>query len=199
MEQLPQAKFIQSSYEADLYIAHFIKTNLKDQINQIVSTDTDYFVLLYGTNTYISQGGLYPVYSIDEAWSNIPEINEELVYRLAPLLGNDYTNKEMIISNNTFDTFISMLKDKNKVALKSNTKLAKCFNPNKAVDPESLDEQILKYSPSYFKKYYISYLIYKYLDKYKYSKPKYSIKIDIEKEKKKVNYSSEDIVNPFLV
>ena len=91
----------------------------------------------------------------------------DVVIRFAPLLGNDYTVKENIVSAKNYEDVISLLNVNGKFnTLKrySRKKIYKLVQNVKApegpTDLEYLDDIIYSWNSDYFKKYYISNIIY---------------------------------------
>ena len=112
-----------------------------------------------------------PVYSPHRCWNLFLDkaYSYDAVIRVAPLLGNDYTTHDSIISatRNANDVRDLFNLDDNFNALKLNSRkkiwsvVNKVSKPDGFTDVSAIDEMIYNFDHNYFKKYYLSTIIYK--------------------------------------
>lgn len=176
--------------EADLVIKNIAYEN-KDYKTLIISADTDYYVLFSDSeNVHITNITLNEnIYSPYKCWKNFLEnaYSYDSVIRAAPLYGNDYTIHENVISatrnfNDMRDLFnindrFNELKRNRRKTISSVTEKYKIENITHVL---KIDEMIHDYNEEYFKKYYLSVIIYKNWFKYNRMNERHSCNNDNE-------------------
>ena len=150
---------LESVYEADYTIANL--ANLMES-SIIVSLDTDFYVMccespsIYIINFMKS----FTLYSPRSEWNEVLEdncginFNKNLIYRLAPLFGNDYTStisdKQSILSAEKGQESISIIVNKEEYPNTRQKKLSKLKNyinySSDVITLEELDAAVLEYS-----------------------------------------------------
>lgn len=164
-------KIVDAIDEADLVIKNIANEFEEDVGILILSTDTDYNILFSDMPNVdvASLMKLDNIYNPHTCWKQIlgDVFSYDVVIRFAPLLGNDYTVKENIVSAKNYEDVISLLNVNGKFnTLKrySRKKIYKLVQNVKApegpTDLEYLDDIIYSWNSDYFKKYYISNIIY---------------------------------------
>jgi len=161
-------QIIDAKCEADLVIKNVASLN-SEEITLIWSRDLDYYVLFADMeNVYITESfDCVEIYNPHKCWVSAlgKDITYDYIIRLAPLFGNDYTAKQKILSADKIDD-IKMLITSNFDNLKCNKRktIGKCssvVNWDWDYSTDSIDAMIYRFDPDYFRKYYISVLIYK--------------------------------------
>lgn len=174
---------LESIYEADYTIAN-LANSLDSAI--IMSLDTDFFVMCCDSiNVFIMNfKEQYQLYSPYNEWKNILEdcsieFNKNLIYRLAPLFGNDYTanetDKQYIISAEDDDS-IKMIILRDIEVPKRKKKLFQLKSlinySSEIISLDELDDAIEKFSiknekyNTYYEKYKKSVYAYEHMDTY---------------------------------
>jgi hypothetical protein len=156
--------------EADLVIKNLAMTEVENKKSVIVfSRDTDYFILFSDCpDVYVSPFGF--VYNPYFIWSTFlgNAYNFDLIIRIAPLAGNDYSQAGIILLSSSVDMILHLCNVNDKINLIKNEKRKKikCLNsievkPGEITAPEQIDDAVNKYDPEYFKRYFSSVIIYK--------------------------------------
>lgn len=177
-QNMKNIHFVRSKGEADLFIKNLVYMSPHNN-TLVLSRDTDYYFLLsdfpWCYCTDIKRG--CNIYNPNQIWTNLldDDFSYDLVIRLSPLFGNDYTTHKTIISAQKRDDVIQFLnldgKFRSLKNKKSNTIIRKLYEvaeENEMIDDiESskvncylLDEMIRIYNIDFFKLYYKSILIY---------------------------------------
>lgn len=183
---------IDAEDEADLVIKNIAHNNINfdsslsdDYLTLIMSADTDYHILFSDSanvhvTTLVSND---PIYSPYRCWHCFLEdaYSYDAVIRIAPILGNDYTTHESLITaaknpndvRNLFniDGHFKELKNNARKKIysvvcnyKLHSSLQRDGNSNetdKITSVLEIDDMIYKYNINYFKKYFLSTIIYK--------------------------------------
>jgi len=181
--------------EADLVIKNIaVQNQISGRDILIMSRDTDYFALFADIpEAYWEDFATGNVYNPYTTWSEYfgEYFSYELIIRLCPVFGNDYTVKERIISCENFEDVLTLIESHtNNKCYKSLNKiksLYKVLEKGLALERNEdiclyLDDLMHNYSDKYFLKYYSSVLIYENWNKYN----RYSIlsmNPEIEKQK----------------
>ena len=164
----------------------------------ILSMDTDYLILFADMpNVDVAQlQHRSTIYNPVKCWKNIlgQYYSYELVIRIAPILGNDYTVHEMIISAKNFDDVLSLFNVNGQFSsLKFNQrkKVYKVVDgarqQNGLIDFKYLDDLIYGWNSAYFLKYFLSVTIYTNWNTYnKYNIVPQQNNIMVEEETSKV-------------
>lgn len=172
---------IDAEDEADLVIKNIAMNNIGlestlegDFYTLVMSADTDYYILFADSpkvhaTTLMNNS---PIYSPYRCWNVFLEdaYSYDAVIRVAPLLGNDYTTHESIITavrsaNDIRDLFNI---DDEFMNLRSNAR-KKVYNVVGSYRPKegditsvsAIDEMVYNFNVNYFKKYFLSTIIYK--------------------------------------
>lgn len=164
-------KIVDAIDEADLVIKN-IANEFNEETNILVlSMDTDYNIL-FADMPNVDVASLMRsdvIHNPNKCWKQIlgKAFSYETVIRLSPILGNDYTVREPIISAKNYEDLLSLLNVNGKFnSLKQSTrkKIYKVVDgikpPDGIIDLEYLDEIIYEWNEEYFKKYYLSNIIY---------------------------------------
>ena len=164
--------FIRACCEADLLIKNIAMEETTPTL--IISADTDYYFILSDVeHCYcmdVKSGS--PIYSPKELWMNMLEnaYSYDIVIRLSPLFGNDYTVHKGIIGAKNGDDVIKFINihgdigDIMQQRRKTISKVlmsAKSLIPDSVLTPKIIDEIVLHYDIEYFKTYYESVMVYK--------------------------------------
>lgn len=166
-----EVKIINAIDEADLVIKNIANEFDKNVSILVLSMDTDYNILFsdmpnVDVSSLIKHDSIHNPY---KCWKILlgKAFSYQTVIRISPILGNDYTVREPIISAKNFDDVLSLLNVNGKFnSLKQSTrkKIYKVVDgikePNDIIDLEYLDEIIYEWNDEYFKKYYLSNIIY---------------------------------------
>ena len=180
-------RFIRAEYEADLLIKN-LAYEYKDENVLVKSKDTDYYFLLSDLEwCYCSDLNKdASVYNPNALWTDFlgDEFSYDIVIRLSPLLGNDYTTHHGILNAKKMDEIRALLNiddDFHYLAeSRKNAKVKQLYDvfvandfdkelDNDITDTSLLDEGVYILNSSYFKKYYVSVIIYMqwgFYDKY---------------------------------
>ena len=164
-------KIVDAIDEADLVIKNIANEFDEDVSILILSTDTDYNILFSDMPNVdvASLMNINTIYNPHNCWKQIlgDAFSYDAVIRFAPLLGNDYTVKECIVSAKNYEDVISLLNANGKFnTLKrySRKKIYKLVQnvktPEGPTDLEYLDDIIYNWNSDYFKRYYVSNIIY---------------------------------------
>lgn len=163
--------------EADLLIKNLAYEDEVDTL--IISRDTDYYFLLsefkwcYCTDLKRNS----PVYRPYQIWEDFlgGNFKYDIVIRLSPLLGNDYTAHKSILNSAAYNDILTFLNIdgnfKSLVLKKQNMNVRKLYNvaeKNNLIESigcsmiscEAIDAMINAYNFDYFKKYFLSIMIY---------------------------------------
>lgn len=177
--------------EADLVIKNIaldnVELNIENRINMnwendyvlVMSADTDYFVL-FSDSKHVHVTTLThndPIYCPNRCWNCFLEdaFSYDAVIRVAPILGNDYTTHNGLISatNNSQDVryLFNINGDFNKLKQSSRKKIynividyAKPVDENNQsviTKVDDIDKLLFDKDRKYFKKYFLSVVIYK--------------------------------------
>lgn len=182
-------KFYDSEVEADLSIKNLaLKLTAESPDNiLILSTDTDYYILFADCpNVYCkSLNGKPPaIYSPMQVFKRMlgKEYKYDIVIRLAPLLGNDYTVHAKIGSSKDIDNVLKLFGINGKIedlrSLRKNTTVYKMIANASNVDTMNTMTKVKKYHYSFvdklirnhdeatFRGYLMSVLTYKNIEYY---------------------------------
>ena len=164
-------KIIDAIDEADLVIKN-IANEFSEETNILVlSMDTDYNIL-FADMPNVDVASLMRqdiIRNPNKCWKQIlgKAFSYETVIRISPILGNDYTVREPIISAKNYEDILSLLNVNgkfNSLKQSSRKKIYKVVDgikaPDGIIDLEYLDEIIYEWNEEYFKKYYLSNIIY---------------------------------------
>ena len=182
---------IDAEDEADLVIKNIAHNNINfksnltgDYLTLVMSADTDYHVLFSdSSNVHVTTLMTNdPIYSPYRCWNCFLEdaYSYDAVIRISPILGNDYTAHESLITaarnpNDVRDLFNIDNQFKN---LKSNSRkkiyniVYNCKPPvyyengretnmSRLTFVSEIDDMIYNYDLNYFRKYFLSTIIYK--------------------------------------
>ena len=178
-KNIKKVRFVRAKCEADLLIKN-LAYEYKDETVLVRSKDTDYYFLLSDFEwCYCSDlKATAPIYNPNELWNTFldEKFSYELIVRLSPLIGNDYTAHMNIVNASKDDDikmFINMDNSFKQLSSKrNNTKLKQIYNiatknnfiddinEDELIDCVLLDEMIRLYDFNYFKSYYLSVIIY---------------------------------------
>lgn len=174
---------IESIYEADYTIAN-LAISLESVI--IMSLDTDFYVMCCDCQRVFIMNfkEQYQLYSPYNEWKNILEdcsikFNRRLIYRLAPLFGNDYTatetDKQYLLSAED-ENCLKMIILRDEEVPKRKKKLYQLKNlieySSEIITLDELDDAIQKFSlenekyKDYYEKYIKSVYAYEHIDSY---------------------------------
>jgi hypothetical protein len=156
--------------EADLVIKNIVMTEIENKKSVIVfSRDTDYYILFSDSPAVcVSPFGL--VYNPYYIWTSFLKqaYSYDMVIRISPLAGNDYSQSGLILLNTSLDTILNLCNIDDKIDLIKNEKRKKikCLSHidceiGKITTPEKIDDAVFRYNEDYFKKYFSSVIIYK--------------------------------------
>lgn len=194
LQQTNKVLITQCKDEADLVIKNIAALHPDDNI-LVKSMDTDYYVLfadMPNVDVTDIRGGA--IHNPNKCWKKLIPRNIYMTYepyvcpydfivdedrrlynivvRLAPLLGNDYTVHQPIISAEKFEDYISLLSgDYNSLRQNNRKTIGKVLNcrsnhnyhrETDVLSLEDLDDLIYHYDlkPDYFIKYYLSVIVY---------------------------------------
>lgn len=164
---------VKAHLEADLVIKNIaIRHKNNDRKTLVLSMDTDYYVLFSDSpNVYVTDLYYDKIYNPYECWNEFlgDAYSYNVVIRLAPLLGNDYTAKAYVISpDSNKDDILALLNiydfnDLRKSKRKKIYKFIGNYTPKEEeiTDINILDDMVFKYDDIYFNKYYLSIITYK--------------------------------------
>lgn len=164
-------KIIDAIDEADLVIKNIANEFDEETSILVLSMDTDYNILFSDMPNVDVASLMKPdvIHNPNKCWKQIlgKAFSYETVIRISPILGNDYTVREPIISAKNYEDILSLLNVNGKFnSLKQSgrKKIYKVVDGIKAptgiIDLEYLDEIIYEWNEEYFKKYYLSNIIY---------------------------------------
>ena len=159
--------------EADLVIKNIANMFPFDMKILVMSMDTDYLVL-FSDMPNVDVTSLLNTNVIKNpfiCWNAFLTCtySYELIIRIAAILGNDYTVHEPLISCKNYNDIISLLNIHNGFESLRNNKRKKIskvianverFENNHILTVEEIDDIIFKWNEGYFKKYYLSCIIY---------------------------------------
>jgi hypothetical protein len=158
--------------EADLVIKNIGEEILaKEPLSKILvlSKDTDYYVLFANNkNIYISafDGAIYNPYYI---WTSFLKqaYSYDIIVRLAPLLGNDYSGECLILASSSSSMILNLLNLNNSYPAIVSEKRKKIrifggmnIERDKLTTAEQLDDAVYNYDKQFFKSYLCSVIIY---------------------------------------
>ena len=174
-----KVKFIRAKCEADLLIKN-LAYEYKGENVLVKSKDTDYYFLLsefewcYCSDLKISSS----IYNPNELWNTLlkGKFSYDVVIRLSPILGNDYTTHQNIINSAKDNDITDLLNIDNSFmnleSRRSNSKIKQLYNiaiengfesdieDDELTDVSILDELVHIFNAEYFKRYYLSVIIY---------------------------------------
>ena len=164
-------KIIDAIDEADLVIKN-IAYEFESSVNILVlSMDTDYHILFADTPNVdvamLNQQNY--VFNPYKCWNSFlgESYSYDVVIRISSILGNDYTVKESLISAKNYDDILSLLNVNGKyntLKLATRKKISEIVRntecPNNILQISTLDRMIYNWNKEYFKKYYLSTIIY---------------------------------------
>jgi hypothetical protein len=156
--------------EADLVIKNLAMNEVENKKTVLVfSRDTDYFILFSDCpDVCVSPFGF--VYNPYFIWTSFlgAAYNFDLIIRIAPLAGNDYSQMSIILLNSSVDMILHLCNVNNKINLiqKEKRRKIKCLssievNPGEITTPEQIDDAVNNFDVEYFKRYFSSVIIYK--------------------------------------
>ena len=175
-------KVINADDEADLVIKNVASTYTDDEKILILSMDTDYNILFsdnpnVDTCSLMNRTIIYNPFSCWKALFNGSEtFDYDHILRLAPLFGNDYTVKLSLLNATNFEDALKLFEGRigelrRGSLVKKITKFAKSI-PRELIDLteplplDRLDEMLHSFDDHYFKKYFLSNVIYTNWKKY---------------------------------
>lgn len=168
--------FVRAYCEADLLIKNLANEPVP---TLVISADTDYYFILSDfEHCYcmdVKSGS--PIYSPKELWMNMLEdaYSYDIIIRLSPLFGNDYTVHKGIIGAKNGDDVIKFMNihgDIGTIMLQRRKTVSKVLLhskqlvPDGVMTPKIIDEIIRHYDVEYFKTYYESVVVYKHWQTY---------------------------------
>lgn len=164
-------KIIDSIDEADLVIKNIAHEYTEDVPILVLSMDTDYNILFsdspnVDTASLMNMSIIHNPYN---CWKQIlgEAFSYQTVIRIAPILGNDYTVREPIISAKNYKDVLALLNIDNTFDTLKTSARKKVYDvvcgvkrPEGLTKLEDIDEMIYKWNKEYFLKYYLSTIIY---------------------------------------
>jgi hypothetical protein len=115
----------------------------------------------------------YPAYECGPEYEPLIDVTDRQLYnivvRLSPLLGNDYTTHSPIIAAKNFQDYITLLsEDVTKLRSNNRKTIGKVLNASatgfkrkgKITSLDEIDDLIHRYNPGYFKSYLLSTIVY---------------------------------------
>ena len=187
-------KIVDSEDEADLVIKNVAHTFSPDVDILVLSMDTDYNIL-FSDSPNVDTASLMNrdlIYNPHNCWKQIlgDAFSYDVVIRLAPIFGNDYTVGEVLISAKNYVDALALLNIDNKFNTLKQSQRKKIYKyimgikqPEGLTTPEYLDDIIYKANKDYFKKYYLSTIIYgnwSWYNKYKIMDKQTDLKVEEE-------------------
>lgn len=165
--------------EADLVIKNVANDFPPTVQILVVSMDTDYLVLFsdmpnVNVTTLSNTNVIKNPFICWNAFLTC-SYQYEMIVRIAAILGNDYTVHEPLISCKNYNDIISLLNIHGGFDSLRNCKrkkISKVLSCNENIDKdhiltvEELDDIVFKWNDGYFKKYYLSCIIYENWNKY---------------------------------
>jgi hypothetical protein len=147
-----------------------ISNNNSKQTVLVLSKDTDYFVLFANSPQVYCSAFDSVIFSPYFVWTSFLGVafSYDLVVRLAPLLGNDYSGEGLILIRSSLQSILYLMNINNsfsKLKSENRTKVKKIFSSMQVKENEltplsKIDEVVYNYSKSYFKTYMSSVMIY---------------------------------------
>jgi hypothetical protein len=158
--------------EADLVIKNIAEETLaKEPLSRllVLSKDTDYCILFADNkNVYVSAFDNV-TYNPHFIWSTFLKeaYNFDIIVRLAPLLGNDYSGEGLILANTSSSMILNLLNIDNTFHMIASEKRKKIkifggmnIEQDKITTSEQLDDAVYNFDRQYFRLYMSSVIIY---------------------------------------
>jgi len=164
-------KVIDCVDEADLVIKNIACEYPEDISILVLSMDTDYNILFSDTPNVDTASLMNPmvIHNPCKCWKQIlgEAYSYEAVIRISPMFGNDYTVGEPIISAKNYKDVLALFNINNtfdELKRSARKKIYKVVygvkQPEGLTKLEDIDEMIHNWNVDYFKKYYLSTIIY---------------------------------------